>query len=28
MEQSCASGRPVKIKDVLAQHDLADLLTA
>ena len=27
MEQSCTAGRPVKIKDVLAQHDLADLLT-
>ncbi len=28
MEESCAKGRPVKIKDVLAQHELADLLNA
>ena len=26
MEESCASGRPVKLKDVLKRHDLDDLL--
>jgi predicted dehydrogenase len=25
MEESCAQGRPVKIKDVLARHDLGNL---
>jgi hypothetical protein len=28
MEEACAKGLPVKIKDVLARHDLADLLKA
>jgi hypothetical protein len=28
MEESCANGLPVKIKDVLARHELADLLPA
>jgi len=28
MEESCAAGLPVKIKDVLARYDLADLLKA
>ena len=28
MEESCVAGRPVKIKDVLARFDLADLLKA
>ena len=28
MEESCAKGLPVKIKDVLARHQLADLLKA
>ena len=26
MEESCAKGRPVKIKDVLARHGLRSLL--
>jgi len=28
MEESCANGSPVKIRDVLARHELADLLPA
>jgi hypothetical protein len=28
MEESCAKGSPVKIKDVLARYELADLLAA
>jgi hypothetical protein len=28
MEESCAKGRPVKVKDVLAKYGLANLLKA
>jgi hypothetical protein len=28
MEESCARGIPIKVKDVLARYDLADLLSA